>query len=173
MSSSKRCSRLYFCFFCFFSSMGFAFCSVSLSVELTRFESCLSDCFHYWDTCGSPVIKCLCFFVVFFFSSATKWKNCAIVPSDHWALSTMTTNCDPRRVKKFTCITLMMIDVVTPGQGRVTDEPRDFCFLNSFVSHFVFVLGLLLWRRRSNIFVYDYVELYGANAQNTYRRIHK
>ena len=20
---------------------------------------------HYWDTCGSPVIKCLCFFVVF------------------------------------------------------------------------------------------------------------
>ena len=21
----------------------------------------------YWDTCGSPVIKCLCFFVVFFF----------------------------------------------------------------------------------------------------------
>ena len=31
---------------------------------------------HYWDTCGSPVIKCLCYFVVFFFffSSATKWK---------------------------------------------------------------------------------------------------
>ena len=28
-------------------------------------------CFYrkcsYWDTCGSPVIKCLCFFVVFFF----------------------------------------------------------------------------------------------------------
>ena len=95
------------------------------------------------------------------------------MPSGHWALNTMTTNCDPRRVKVFTCITLMMIDVVTPGQGRVTDEPRDFCFLNSFVSHFVFVLGLLLWLRRSNIFVYDYVELYGANAQNTYRRIHK
>ena len=55
----------------------------------------------YWDTCGSPVIKCLCFFVVFFFflffSSATKWKNCAIVPRGHWALNTMTTTCDPMR----------------------------------------------------------------------------
>ena len=51
----------------------------------------------YWNTCGSPVIKCLCFFVIFFFSSATKWKNCAIVPSGHWALNTMTTNCDPMR----------------------------------------------------------------------------
>ena len=53
--------------------------------------------FYFWDTCGNPVIKCLCFFVVFLFSSATKWKNCAIVPSGHWALNTMTTNCDPMR----------------------------------------------------------------------------
>ena len=52
---------------------------------------------NYWDTCGSPVMKCLCFFVVFFFFSATKWKNCAIVPRGHWALNTMTTNCDPMR----------------------------------------------------------------------------
>ena len=44
---------------------------------------------YYWDTCGSPVIKCR-----LFFSSATKWKNCAIVSSGHWALNTMTTNCD-------------------------------------------------------------------------------
>ena len=51
----------------------------------------------YWDTSGSPVIKCLCLFVVFFFSSALKWKNCAIVPSGHWALHTVITNCDPMR----------------------------------------------------------------------------
>ena len=55
----------------------------------------------YWDTGGSPVIKCLCFSVVFFsfffFSSATKRKNCAIVPRGHWVLNTMTTNCDPMR----------------------------------------------------------------------------
>ena len=80
---------------------------------------------------GVPVVaqslNAFVFFVVFYFSSATKWKNCAIVPSGHWALNTMTTNCDPRRVKVFTCITLMMIDFVTHGQGRVTDEPRDFC----------------------------------------------
>ena len=48
----------------------------------------------YWDTCGSPVIKCLCFFA-FFFPPATKWRNGAIVPSGHWALNTVTSNCDP------------------------------------------------------------------------------
>ena len=59
----------------------------------------------------------------FFFSSATKWKNCAVVPRGHWALNTMTTNCDPVRVKVFTCLSrviLMMIDVVMHGQVRVT-----------------------------------------------------
>ena len=84
--------------------------------------ACLFDS-HYWDTCGSPVIKCLCFSVVFFFSSATKWKNCAIVPSGHWALNTMTTNCDPMRVKVFTYwsrVILMMTDVAMHGEGRVT-----------------------------------------------------
>ena len=43
-------------------------------------------------------LKCHCFFVVFFFfSSAAKWKNCAIVPSGHWAPNTTTTNCDPMK----------------------------------------------------------------------------
>ena len=36
----------------------------------------------------------------------------------------------------FTCITLMMIDVVAPGQGRVTDEPRDFLLLKLFCQPF-------------------------------------
>ena len=49
---------------------------------------------YYWDTCGSPVIKCLCFFVVFFFPLP---QNGKIVPRGHWALNTMTTNCDPMR----------------------------------------------------------------------------
>mgnify|MGYP007020705256 CR=1 FL=1 len=73
----------------------------------------------------------------FFFSSATKWKNCAIVPRVHWALNTMTTNCDPMRVKMFTCwsrVILMMIDVVMHGQVRVTWRARDF--LLSVVSYF-------------------------------------
>ena len=56
--------------------------------------------------------------------SATKWKNCAIVPSGHLTLNTMTTNCDPMRVKVFhmliTCVILMMIDVGMQGQGLVT-----------------------------------------------------
>ena len=28
---------------------------------------------NYWDTCGSPVIKCICFFVVFFFLLGYLW----------------------------------------------------------------------------------------------------
>ena len=51
---------------------------------------------YYYDTCGSSVIKCL-FFGSLFFSSATQWKNCAIVPSGHSALNTMTTKCDLMR----------------------------------------------------------------------------
>ena len=53
----------------------------------------------YWDTCGSPVIKCLCFLSSFVFLDPPpqNGKNCAIVPSGHWALNTMTTNCDPIR----------------------------------------------------------------------------
>ena len=94
---------------------------------------------NYWDTCGSPVIKCLCF--GFFFPPPQKGENCAIVPSGHWALNTMTTNCDPMRVKVFTCwsrVILMMIDVVMHGQVRVTWRTRDFCLENSFVGRFVF-----------------------------------
>ena len=69
---------------------------VNMADSSSTESSSTSESDYYWDTCGCPVIKCLCFFVVFF-SSATKWKNCAIVPSGHWALNTMITNCDPMR----------------------------------------------------------------------------
>ena len=61
-----------------------------------------------------------------------------------------------------TRVILMMIDVVMHGQGRVTWRTRDFCPLNSCQS---FCISMCL--------DYDYLEHYGANAQNTYRRIHK
>ena len=72
-------------------------CSLRMDLSVSGCVTVVRYLVSYWDTCGSPVIKCLCFFVVFFFSSATKWKNCAIVPRGHWALNTMTTNCDPMR----------------------------------------------------------------------------
>ena len=122
-----------------------------IEVRLLIFGLLLSQV-CYWDTWGSSVIKCLCFFVVFFFflfSSAKKWKDCAIVPRGHWALNTMTTNCDPMRCSHtdhacypstpwqltviqwgvhmlITHAILMMIDVVMHGQGRVTWRTRDF-----------------------------------------------
>ena len=49
----------------------------------------------YLETVVAQSLKAFCRFC--FFSSATKWKDCAIVPSGHWALNTMTTNCDPMR----------------------------------------------------------------------------
>ena len=50
-----------------------------------------------------------------------------------------------------TCVILMMIDVIMHGQGRV--------------SHLVFVLGCCFGDGGSTFLVYDYLELYGANAQ--------
>ena len=148
------------------------------TLRLSVFTSVQSRFFSlYWDTCGSLFLKRLCFFVVFFFSSATKWKNCAIVPSGHWALNTMTTNCDPMRVKVFTCWSRVLswwwLTLSCRDWAGSHDEPWDFCLWNSFVSFFVFVQGLLFCRWRSTFLVYNYLELYGANAQNTYRRIHK
>ena len=72
-------------------------CSLRMDLSVSGCVTVVRYLVSYWDTCGSPVIKCLCFFVVFFFPSATKWKNCAIVPRGHWALNTMTTNRDPMR----------------------------------------------------------------------------
>ena len=44
-----------------------------------------------------------------------------MVPSAHWALNTMTTNCDPMWCSHAdTRVILMMIDVVMHGQGWVT-----------------------------------------------------
>ena len=42
--------------------------------------ACLFDS-HYWDTCGSPVIKCLCFSIVFFFPPPQNLRN-----SNQWPL---------------------------------------------------------------------------------------
>ena len=41
--------------------------SLRASVFKKKRKSFKSSATHYWDTCGSPVIKCLCFFVFFFF----------------------------------------------------------------------------------------------------------
>ena len=111
---------------------------------------------YYWDTCGSPVIKRLCFFVVFLFSSTTRWKNCTTVPTGHRALNAMTTNCDPMRVKVFTCwarvLSWWWLTLSCTNRAGLHDEPGDFCSYNSFFSYFLFVLGLLFWRWRCNGF---------------------
>ena len=114
---------------------------------------------YYWDTCGSPVIKCS-----LFFSSATKWKNCAIVPSGHWALNTMTTNCDPMRCSHADHACYLDDDWrchARTGPGHMTNTR--FLLIKLFCQSFCI----------STCLDYDHLEHYGANAQNTYRRIHK
>ena len=57
----------------------------------------------------------------------------------------------------------MMIDVVMLGCGRVTWRTTRFLPIKLFCKSFCI----------STCLDYDYLEHYGANAQNTYRRIHK
>ena len=114
---------------------------------------------YYWDTCGSPVIKCR-----LFFSSVTKWKNCAIVPSGHWALNTMTTNCDSMRCSHADHACYLDDDWrchARTGPGHMTNTR--FLLIKLFCQSFCI----------STCLDYDHLEHYGANAQNTYRRIHK
>ena len=117
-----------------------------------------------------PLFFCRLFF---FFFPATKWKNYAIVPRGHWALNTMTTNCDPMRCSHadhacypstlwqltviqwgvhmlITGVILMMIDDwrchAQTGPGHMTNH--------SLVSCFVFQRNWLrspgaLWRKRA------------------------
>ena len=68
------------------------------------------------------------FFYRFFFSST----------SGHWALNTMTTNCDPMRVKVFTYwsrVILMMTDVIH-GEGWVTWRTTRFLLKTLFCQSF-------------------------------------
>ena len=125
---------------------------------------------NYWDTCGSPVIKCLCFFVVFFFSS-TKWKNCATVPRGHWALNTMTTTCDPMRCSRADHACYLDDDWrchARTGPGHMMNhEIFSFKTLLSVILYFN-VFGLrspgALWRKRSKYLqTHTQVVLFAAN----------
>ena len=84
-------------------------CMISLFLSRGGVGRWLGLGYYYWDTCGGPVIKCLCFFVFFFFffffpprqnGKIAQYPE-VIGPSTpsrgHWALDTMTTNCDPMR----------------------------------------------------------------------------
>ena len=97
------------------------------------------------------------FFCRLFFSSAKKWKNCAIVPSGHWALNTMTTNCDPMKCSHIWSRVLswwwLTLSWRTTGFLRIKLFCQLFCI--------------------STCLDYDHPEHHGANAQNTYRRIHR
>ena len=73
----------------------------------------------------------------------------------------MTTNCDPMRAKVFTCWSRAYID----------DDWR--CHARTGLAHMYLLWGCCFGDGGSTILGYDYLELYGANAQNTCRRIHR
>ena len=60
------------------------------------------------------------------------------------------------KVNVFTCWSWVLswwwLTLSCTDRAGLHDEPRDFCLLNSCVSHFVFVLGLLFWQWRFYIF---------------------
>ena len=87
----------------------------------------------------------------------------------------MTTNRDPMRVKVFTCwsrelswwwLTLSYTD-------RAGTNHKVFAYKTLLSTMLYLFQGCCFGDGSSTILVYDYLELYGTNAQNTYRRIHK
>ena len=107
----------------------------------------------------------LCFCRLFF-SSATKWKNCAVVSCpvvigpQH-----MTTNCDLMRCSHADHACYLDDDWrchERTGPGHKTNR-EIFFLIKLFCQSFCI----------STCLDYDHLEHYGANAQNTYRRIHK
>ena len=112
--------------------------SLWASVLNKKRKSFKSSATHYWDTCDSPVIKCLCFFVFFFpppqngkitqqypvvIGPSTPWQPTVI----QWGVHMLTTR-----------VILMMIDVVMHGQGRVTWRTTRFLLMKLFCQSFLF-----------------------------------
>ena len=94
---------------------------LSLRVSSSQFPFLL-------DTCGSPVIKCLCF-LVFFCPPPQNGKmaqKCPVVigPSTPWQLTVIQWGVH----MLITRTILMTIDVVMHRQGRVTWRITSFCF---------------------------------------------
>ena len=119
--------------------------------------------------------RCSCFLVTqsscLFLSSATKWKNGAIVPSGHWALNTMTSNCDPMRCSLADHACYLDDDWrchAQTGPGHMTNhEISAYKVLLSVVLYFnVFRLRSpgALWRKRSKYLqTHIQVVLFAAN----------
>ena len=73
-----------------------------------------------------------------------------------------------------TRVILMMIDVVMHGQGRVTWRTTRFLLIKTLLSAILYLFwGCCFGDGGSMVLVYDYLELYGVNAQNIYRPIQK
>ena len=67
-----------------------------------------------------------------------------------------------------TCVVLMMIDVVMQGQGRHLTNHEIFASKTLLSAILYWFWGCCFGNGGSMVLVYDYLELYGANAQKTY-----
>ena len=104
------------------------------------------------------------FFCLFFFpppqnGKIAQWYPVVIGPSAPWQLTAIQWGVN----MPITRVILRMIDVVMHGQGRVTWRTTRFLLLKLFGQSFCILTCL----------DYDHQEHYSANAQNTYRCIHK
>ena len=89
----------------------------------------------------------------------------------------MTTNCDLMRVKVFTCWSRMLswwwLTLSCTDRAGSHDEPEIFAYKTPFLAIFYLLWDCCFGGGGATSLVYDYLELYSANAQNTYRRTHK
>jgi hypothetical protein len=119
----------------------------------------------------------------FFFPSTTKRQSCAIVPK--WPLRTQSTGfligLDFHNLDNATCHMIeVCLDchILDSQDHRVDHEVFTYSIL--FVGYFAISFGarcssgyVCLQNECCPLVAYDYLDLYGTNAQNTFKRTHK
>ena len=98
---------------------------------------------HYWDTCGSPVIKHLCFFFVFFFFLCHKMEK--LHNSTQWSLGNKLWSNEGECVHMLImCVILMMTDIVMHRQGWVTWWTTRFLLIKLLCQPFCICFGVVV-----------------------------
>ena len=117
-----------------------------------------------------PLISCR-----LLFSSTIKWTNWAIVPSGHWALNTMTSVIQWGKRCSYADHMCYLDDdwccYAQTGPGYMTNH-KILAYKTLLPATLYLFWGCCFGDGCSTFLVYNCLELYGANAQNTYRHIH-
>ena len=151
---------------CFFSVNDTGLLRSALNVVPSFFSFCLNHV---------HVIYVNLIFVAFFFSSATKWKNCTVVigPLTPWQLTVIQWGWRCSHADHVCYLDDDWCCNARTGLGHMTNH-EIFAYKTTLLSAIsYFFWGCCFGDGGATFLVFDYLKLHGANAQNTYRRTHK